>query len=205
MLLLSALTVERITMVGGGKHMRLRLRKDKQVFNAIYFSVTPGSVKLQQGELVDVAFLPQINCYQGERSLQMNVVDIRPSCAVPCGTETAHYRALLRGSFTPEDAQYILPDRERLATVWRYLAAQGETPIEESPICLCRKIVRWSGKPLTLEQLMTCLDIFRDGGLLQQQRLHKYISIRLTHGTQKADLIQSATMQRLLHGAPKES
>lgn len=204
-LLLSALTVERITMVGGGKHMRLRLRKDKQVFNAIYFSVTPGSVKLRQGELVDVAFLPQINCYQGERSLQMNVVDIRPSCAVPCGTETAHYRALLQGSFTPEDAQYILPDRERLATVWRYLAAQGENPIEESPICLCRKIVRWSGKPLTLEQLMTCLDIFRDGGLLTQQRLHKYISIRLTPGTQKADLTQSATMQRLLHGTPKES
>ena len=52
---------------------------------------------------------------------------------------------------------------------------------------------------------MTCLDIFRDGGLLQQQRLHKYISIRLTRGTQKADLTQSATMQRLLHGVPKES
>ena len=204
-LLLSGLTVERVTLVGGGKHMRLRLRRDKHIFNAIYFSVAPGSVKLRQGETVDVAFLPQINCYQGERILQLNVVDIRPSCPVPCGTETVHYRALLDGSLTREDAGYILPSRERLAIVWRYLDAQGDDPIQESPICLCRKIVRWSGKPLTLEQLMTCLDIFRDGGLLTQQRLHKYISIHLTRSPGKADLTQSATMQRLLNGAPKES
>ena len=204
-LLLSGLTVERVNMVGGGKHMRLRLRRDKQIFNAIYFSVAPGSVKLRQGETVDVAFLPQINCYQGERSLQLNVVDIRPSCPVPCGTETAHYRALLDGSLTSEDAGYLIPDRERLAIVWRYLDAQSDDPIQESPICLCRKIVRWSGKPLTLEQLMTCLDIFRDGGLLTQQRLHKYISIHLTRSPGKADLTQSATMQRLLQSAPKES
>ena len=205
-LMLPGLTVDRVTLVGGGKHMRLRLRKEKQLFNAIYFSITPGSVRLQQGELVDVAFLPQINCYQGERSLQMNVLDIRPSCPVPCGTETIHYRALLSGSLTAVDADCLLPDRERLATVWRYLAAQTGQPIQEAPICLCRKIVRWSGKPLSLEQLMTCLDIFRDAGLLNQQRLHKYMTITLTHGSGKADLNESATMQRLLSaGAPKES
>ena len=52
---------------------------------------------------------------------------------------------------------------------------------------------------------MTCLDIFRDGALLTQQRLHKYISIHLTRSPGKADLTQSATMQRLLQSAPKES
>ena len=206
MLMLPGLTVDRINLVGGGKHMRLRLRKDKHIFNAIYFSVTPGSVRLQQGELVDVAFLPQINCYQGERSLQMNVIDIRPSCTAPCGTETVHYRALLDGSLAAPDADCLLPDRERLAMVWRYLAAQTEQPIQEAPICLCRKIVRWSGKALSLEQLMTCLDIFRDAGLLCHQRLHNYMTITLTPGTGKADLNQSATMQRLRKaGAPKES
>ena len=205
-LMLPGLTVDRINLVGGGKHMRLRLRKDKHIFNAIYFSITPGSVKLQQGELVDVAFLPQINCYQGERSLQMNVVDIRPSCTAPCGTETVHYRALLDGSLAASDVGSLLPDRERLAMVWRYLAAQTEQPIQEAPICLCRKIVRWSGKALSLEQLMTCLDIFRDAGLLRHQRLHNYMTITLTPGTGKADLNQSATMQRLRKaGAPKES
>ena len=198
-LMMTGLAVDRVTMVGGGKHMRLRLRQGRQSFNAIYFSVNPDTVNLRQGELVDVAFLPQVNCFQGERLLQMNVVDIRPSCAAPCGTETAHYRALLDGSLTSEGAKLLTPDRAMLATVWRYLASVPGSSIRESPVCLCRKIVRWSGKPLELEQMMTCLDIFRDVGLLQQQRMHKYITIRLTPGTEKADLNQSATLQQLLH------
>ena len=64
-------------------------------------------------------------------------------------------------------------------------------------MCLCRKIVRWSGTPLNLGQLMTCLDIFSDVGLLQAQRQHKYISITITAGNRKADLNTSATMQIL--------
>jgi len=70
-------------------------------------------------------------------------------------------------------------------------------------MCLCRKIVRWSGKPMSLGQMMTCLDIFRDVGLLTITRMHKYLSIRLTPGDSKADLNQSQTMQRLLRA--KES
>jgi uncharacterized protein YciW len=51
---------------------------------------------------------------------------------------------------------------------------------------------------MTLGQLITCLDIFRDVGLLEVQRLHKYYRIRLTPGNTKADLTTSQTMQRLL-------
>ncbi len=196
-LMMTGLTVERITMVGSGKHMRLRLRRDRYIFNAIYFSANPTSASIRQADVVDVAFLPQVNSYQGDRSVQMNVVDIRPSCSVPCGTDTCHYRAMLDGTLTPEDAGLLIPTRSILATVWRYLASVPGDVIRESPVCLCRKIVRWSGRSLDLEQLMTCLDIFRDVGLLQQQRMHKYMTIRLTPRPQKADLNQSATMQLL--------
>ena len=65
-------------------------------------------------------------------------------------------------------------------------------------MCLCRKIVRWSCESLSLEQLMVCLDIFRDVGLLQMQRQHKHITISLTCGAEKADLTTSATMQTLM-------
>ena len=70
-------------------------------------------------------------------------------------------------------------------------------------MCLCRKIVRWSGSALNLGQLLTCLDIFSEVGLLQMQRLHKYIIIRLIPRQDKADLMGSQTMQRLI--AVKES
>ena len=70
-------------------------------------------------------------------------------------------------------------------------------------MCRCRKIVRWTGMPLSLGQMMTCLDIFADVGLLQMQRYHKYITIRLMPRQEKADLASSQTMQRLI--AAKES
>ena len=201
-LMMKNLTVERITMVGGGRHMRLRLRSGRIGLNAIYFSANPAVVSIQTGDLVDIAFTPQVNEFRNERSVQMNVQDIRPSCQAECSPETAGYHALISGRLTQEIAETLLPERATLAMVWRYLAT-ASAAIEESPICLCRKIVRWTGKPLTLGQMMTCLDIFRDVGLLEIARVHKHLHIRLTPGSQKADLTASQTMQRLLQA--KES
>jgi len=201
-LMIKNLTIERITMVGGGRHMRLRLRSSRFGLNAIYFSANPTAVSIQIGDVVDIAFTPQINEFRGERSVQMNVQDIRPSCCADCSPETSGYHALITGRLTREIAAQLLPERATLAMVWRYLAA-APAAIEESPICLCRKIVRWTGKPLNLGQMMTCLDIFRDVGLLEISRVHKHLQIRLTPGAQKADLATSQTMQRLLQA--KES
>ena len=198
-LALENMTIDRITPVGGGKHTRLRLRQGRHLLNAIYFSATPESASIQPGDVVDVAFTPQINSFRGEDSVQLNILDIRPSCAAPCSAEMGSYTALHAGSLTPADAAALLPDRATLSLVWRYLASCGCPVIKESPMCLCRKIVRWSGSPLSLQQMLTCLDIFGDVGLLQSQRLHKYITIQLTPRAEKADLGASATMQKLLH------
>ena len=191
------LTIDRISMVGGGRHMRLRLCSGHTYLNAIYFSANPQTVSIQPGDLVDVAFTPQVNEFRGTRTVQMNVIDIRPSCSAECLPDAAPYRDMQRGNLTSGEAAALLPDRKMLALVWRYLDAAN--PVQESPMCLCRKIVRWSGQPLNLGQMLTCLDIFRDVGLLTVQRQHKYVSIRLTPGEGKADLSRSQTMQRLLH------
>lgn len=200
-LMMKNLTIDRISMVGGGRHMRLRLCSGHTYLNAIYFSANPQTVSIQPGDLVDVAFTPQANEFRGTRTVQMNVIDIRPSCNAECLPDAAPYRDMQRGNLTSGEAAALLPDRKMLALVWRYLDAAN--PVQESPMCLCRKIVRWSGKPLNLGQMLTCLDIFRDVGLLTVQRQHKYVSIRLTPGEGKADLSRSQTMQRLLHA--KES
>lgn len=200
-LMMKNLTIDRISMVGGGRHMRLRLCSGHTYLNAIYFSANPQTVSIQPGDLVDLAFTPQVNEFRGTRTVQMNVIDIRPSCSAECLPDAAPYRDMQRGNLTSGEAAALLPDRKMLALVWRYLDAAN--PVQESPMCLCRKIVRWSGQPLNLGQMLTCLDIFRDVGLLTVQRQHKYVSIRLTPGEGKADLSRSQTMQRLLHA--KES
>jgi len=153
--------------------------------------------------VVDVAFQPQVNEFRGERSVQLNIVDIRPSCRAECICDETVYRRLCSGALLPADASAILPDRATLAAVWRYLAGCGGTQIKETPICLCRKVVRKSGNPLSLSQLLVCLDIFSDVGLLHIERSSKYLIIRLAAHDGKADLQQSRTMQLLLRA--KES
>ena len=202
-LMMKNLTIERIQMVGGGRHMRLRLRSGRTGLNAIYFSASPESVSIQPGDLVDIAFTPQINEFRGERTVQMNVSDIRPSCNAEASPDTGTYRALQEDRITAAEAAGLTPDRGTLAMVWRYLAGVSNETIEENPMCLCRKIVRWSGKPMALGQMIVCLEIFRDVGLLELQRLHKHYRIRLTPGPQKADIQTSQTLQRLLRA--KES
>ena len=152
--------------------------------------------------VVDVAFSPQVNEFRGERTVQMNVLDIRPSCTAECPPDTAGYASIRTGKVTAADAARLTPDRNMLGMVWRYLAQRGPV-LKEEPVCLCRKIVRWSNQSLSLGQLLVCLDIFREADLLQTQRIHKYLHLTLTPGAQKADLNRTQTMQTLLNA--KES
>ena len=195
-LVMENLTVERITPVGGGRHMRLRLRSGRYGFNGIYFSATAASASIGEGDLVDVAFIPQVNEFRGERTAQMNVTDIRPACQAEADCCCNGYRALQENTLTPAMAESLLPDRATLGMVWRYIANTGG--LCETPACLLRKIVRWSGKPMTLGKLRICLDIFADVGLLELTRQHRHITITLLPCQEKADLSTSATMQKLL-------
>ena len=202
-LVMEKLRVDRISQVGGGRHMRLQLSREHHAFQAIYFSANAQTTSLALGDLVDVAFTPQVNEYRGIRSVQMNLQDIRPHCDVPCLYQTAGYQALKEGTLDKDWAEALLPERATLAVVWRYLALAPAGQLQEEPMCLCRKIVRWSGQALSLGQMLVCLDIFADVGLLETHRHRKYITICLRSGGQKADLTESVTMQRLM--AVKES
>ena len=193
-LVVKDVVVDWIGIVANGRHLRLRLRVGRYTLQGIWFSVSTKTASVAVGDTVDVAFLPQINEYRGERTVQLNVQDIRPSCKAECSVDTSGYRALCEGTLTRDQARQLLPDRQTLGMVWRYLAGVPGGYLEENPVCLCRKIVRWSGMPLGLDKLMTCLDIFADVALLEICRQHKEISIRLLPQEGKSDLNQSQTM-----------
>ena len=62
-------------------------------------AATPESASVQPGDVVDVAFCPQINEFKGFKSVQLNLVDIRPSCKADCSAELHGYAALRNGDF----------------------------------------------------------------------------------------------------------
>ena len=50
---------------------------------------------------------------------------------------------------------------------------------------------------MALSQLLTCLDIFSEAGLLDVQRRHKYLKLTVLPRRDKADLHATPTMQLL--------
>ena len=65
--------------IGAGKHTRLRLEKSGMSFDCVFFSMTSENLGVSVGAIVDAAFEPQINEYRGRSSVQLHLLDVRPS------------------------------------------------------------------------------------------------------------------------------
>lgn len=66
-----------LQMVGAGKHTRMTLKVGKNMVTAMCFRKTVSDIDLYPGDLLDVVFTLDINEFQGTRSLQMIVKDVR--------------------------------------------------------------------------------------------------------------------------------
>lgn len=149
--------------------------------------------------MVDVAGYAQVNEYRGMQTAQISIQDIRPSCLSEglCAPDPEPYRRLRRGELTPGEAGSLTPDRQQLGDLWRYLAQQ-QGVIRESPVCLCRKAVRRSGRALSLSQMMVCLDVFAEAGLLRLEQQRQYLLITLAQPQEKKHLENTKTMMELI-------
>ena len=72
-------TVDSLQSVGQGRHLKLRLSKGSCRFEAIYFSATAESCAVAAGMRVDAAFYLQVNTFRGQTTLQLQIIDLRPS------------------------------------------------------------------------------------------------------------------------------
>ncbi len=196
------LRVDQLSEVGGGKHLRLSLggKRGKQI-PAIFFSTNALRSGVAVGDVVDVAFVPQINEYRGLRSVQLNVMDIRPGAT--CRREVLDQRELYQrfaqtGAFSPDDAARLLPVRSEFVAIWRYLIANSQdNRIQEEFTCMARKIVRATGMPLTMGRTRICLDVFAEQGLIRLHHYAKYDEIEITTDGRKVDLDSSPIIRSL--------
>ncbi|MDR2501961.1 MAG: DHH family phosphoesterase, partial [Oscillospiraceae bacterium] len=68
-----------ISGVGGGKHTRMRIEKCGRALDCIFFAAETASLGIAEGDMIDVAFEPQINEFRGRKSVQLHVIDVRLS------------------------------------------------------------------------------------------------------------------------------
>ena len=200
---LEDLTVEHLSEVGGGKHLRLRLRygrRPAEFLNGIFFSTDILQSGVAVGDRVDVAFVPQINEYRDVRSVQLNLLDIRPceQSRREARAQSALYLRYRQQSLSAYDASMLLPVRSEFVAVWRYLISHAsESLIEEDFGCLSRKILRSTNTALTMAKTRICLDVFAEQGLIDLRKQAGHFRIRITNSGQKVDLSTSSIIKEL--------
>ena len=193
--------VEQLSEVGGGKHLRMRLCKQGAHLGAIFFSTSLLKAGISVGDLVEIAFTPQINQYRGTCSVQLTLVDIRPDSSerAKCDREQALYQCLCSGqSLSAQEAQWLLPQRAEFVAVWKYLTAHASNGIIiDTAECLSRKISRFSGMPANFAHTCICLDVFAEQGLIALQTRSQIYHIVIQPQKEKVNLEDSSILQTL--------
>jgi single-stranded-DNA-specific exonuclease len=59
------------------RHLKLKLKQDEQLFDSIFFGGGEKYSKLPLGSIVDIVFQPEENLWNGNRSIQIRIRDIR--------------------------------------------------------------------------------------------------------------------------------
>ncbi len=113
-----SLKIERITPIGGGKHLKLLLTRDGSVVQALMFGKTPDAFGFEVGDTVDIAVTLDVSEYYGDKQLSVIIREIRPSgeSEIDIETQTLYndFYAGQVGDTTP-----IRPSREEIGLVYR--------------------------------------------------------------------------------------
>ena len=175
---LSGCTVSSLAEVGGGRHLKLRLSRGGHLLDAIFFSVGAAETGVAPGDRIDVTFTPQINEFRGNRSVQLQLCDLRPA-PTRMAAEQALYERLRRGeALSAQEAAALIPSRAEFTAVWRYLSGHARLGrVEDTARRLARGVSRTYGIKETVMRTMVCLEVLDEHGLIQVEQTLSLIHI----------------------------
>ena len=198
---LRGVTLESLQSVGQNRHLKLRLSKGSAQFDAIFFSACAQTCGVAAGNRVDAVFYLQVNEFRGSRSVQLQMIDLRPSLC-PSGREEESLRLAQRcmkgEKLLPRDAVRLLPSREQCASLWRsLLRAVPEEGLQAYYLPCLREL---AGSLPGAEPFLRAafgLEIFAERGLLDLTHTGDEVFLRVNRQSAKVCLENSAYLRQL--------
>ena len=194
--------IESVMPIGGDKHLKLVLSRNEKRFTALFFNKTPSDFPFDTGDRVDAAFHLETNDFRGNRTVQLNLRDLRPS------HETKDYinrqgKAYLRAIATFYTEAENIPDMTvfRQAFVFLRKALQSSSHID---VYAFSQRLRRSAVPTTPCMVNLMLDIFAERGLITLSRSGlNDADVTLCAVREKVNLEESPLLARLKQSAQK--
>ena len=194
-------TVDSIQSVGQGKHLKLRLSKGTCRFDGIFFSVTEESCGVTAGMRVDAAFYLQANTFRGSTTLQLQLIDLRPSLT-PSRHEAEALELLGRlvsgGALTAQEVARLSASREQFAAFWVPLERRLRLgKLVEDALPFLRQLSVLAGGSESFLRAALALRVFDERGLLALHVDGGRLTLRLTPVQGKVDLFACPYLSRL--------
>lgn len=122
-------TLQQISSIGNGKHLRLRFMKNGTYFNALMFNCTEKQFGYEVGNTVDLAVNLEVNVYNEKESLSVIIKAIRLD-GIDWDNTEKQLNAVSKfdaGKLSDKnEALSILPDRNEVGTVYKFLSKHKE-------------------------------------------------------------------------------
>ena len=202
-------TVDSVQAVGQGKHLKLRLSKGTCRFDAIFFSVTAEDCGIAPGSRVDAAFYLQANTFRGVTTLQLQLIDLRPSLTPSRheGEALALVARLRAGeALSAQEAARLRTSREQFAAYWLVLERQlRQGKAEEDLLPYLRYLADSVGGAEGFLRAALALSVFHERGLLTLETDGERLLLKLHTLPGKVDLFACPYLSRLQDGAAKRN
>ena len=194
-------TVDVIQPVGQGKHLKLRLSKGTSRFEAIFFAMTEEDCGISAGSRVDAAFYLQANTFRGNTTLQLQLIDLRPSL-VPSRHEVADLELLRRlmeqEPVTAQEATRLRTSRDYFAACWVALEQRlRQGKVVEDKLPYIRLLAAQTGGCDSFLRTALALEVFHERGLITMTAQEDQVTLCLNPIQGKVDLLACPYLSRL--------
>ncbi|MCM1578636.1 MAG: single-stranded-DNA-specific exonuclease RecJ [Ruminococcus sp.] len=190
--LLTDCAVSGIVPLSNGVHSKLILTgtKSQGSVTGLMFRTSPNELPCKEGDVINALISPEINEYNGRRSVSVQIRSIRRqgmNQAKLMGAEEA-YGSFKRGErLSPEIIGGMTPSRDELVAVYKSFGKDKEP--------VMRLYDDAFGKGINYCKFLLCLDIFSEAGLIEYDSIAGRAGV--IPGAPKADLDKTETMKRL--------
>ncbi len=175
-----------------GNHMRITFQCNHLKITAFYFNVSLSDFLYEAGELVDVVFEADINVYNGRRSIQLIIKDIRNNLS----DSNSVWRDVERlKQFNVSEGD--IPNREHTAAVYRYLQKAVTIGIYSFDITtLPARISRKQQIEISNGAVYLSLTALEELGVLKFEKEGRYIKNLQLNSQIKVDLGDSVILNK---------
>jgi single-stranded-DNA-specific exonuclease len=156
LLCLLGVSVDSLSEIGGGKHLRIAFSGRGTSAEGVFFSKSLAQLELATGQLADICFVPQINEFRSRKSVQLLISGMRPSEAPAlCRSILEAGGDFLRGLSAPRLS------KDSMASLWRLLRGCGPS------IHISRLFTDRRFEGISPETVMLGIRVFKELGLLE--------------------------------------